>query len=658
MKREWFTAAELADLVLPDVPATKRNINSLADRDNWRSPATEWHAEKNPRGLWRRRDGRGGGVEYHYALLPSRAQAKLATLFRPDPDPSSLAGDVRRKVKAALDRQSAWDHYATLPDSKKAKAAAWCAVFDAVRAMQKGGTQKDLAVQLICDQHKIGKSTYYGWEARVAGIDRADWPAYLVDRRIGRTAEVECDPDAWEFLKADWLRLEQRSFQACYRDLERAAAGHGWRIPSARTLERRLLDLPVAIRVYCREGLEALKRLFPAQERDRSRFHALEAVNADGHRWDTWVMWPDGEICRPCMVAIQDLYSGLILSWRIDKSFHKDVVRLAIGDMVEDWGIPNYIWLDNGRDFASKWITGGTPTRYRFKVREEEPAGILTTLGVEVHWTTPYSGQSKPIERAFRDFCDNIAKHPAFAGAWTGNTVANKPENYGSKAIPLDDFIRVVADGILEHNTRAKRRSRVCQGVHSFLDAFRASYAAAPIRSATAEQKRLWLLAAEAVRADKRDGSIRLLDNRYWAEFLHAHLGQPMVVRFDPQDVHAGVHVYRLDGVYVGFAPCEEAAGFADADAARAHGKKRNAFMKATRAAAELERSMPIERVAALLPPIAEPPAPETKVVRPVFGNLALKPVVEPESEAESAQTIDFYKHFTRGVALLRPGQE
>ncbi|WP_245528436.1 transposase domain-containing protein [Gluconobacter morbifer] len=45
--------------------------------------------------------------------------------------------------------------------------------------------------------------------------------------------------------------------------------------------------------------------------------------------------------------------------------------------------------------------TGGIPNRFRFKVKEDEPVGIMTQLGVEVHWTTPYSGQSKPIERAW-----------------------------------------------------------------------------------------------------------------------------------------------------------------------------------------------------------------------------------------------------------------
>ena len=82
------------------------------------------------------------------------------------------------------------------------------------------------------------------------------------------------------------------------------------------------------------------------------------------------------------LVAIQDVYSGKFLAWRLDESENRVPVRLAIGDMVERYGIPEHMVLDNGRSFASKWITGGTANRFRFKVRDDEPDGLLTQLGV------------------------------------------------------------------------------------------------------------------------------------------------------------------------------------------------------------------------------------------------------------------------------------
>ncbi len=173
-------------------------------------------------------------------------------------------------------------------------------------------------------------------------------------------------------------------------------------------------------------------------------------------------------------------------------------MRLAFGDVVENYGIPDHCWLDNGRDFASHWITGGTPNRYRFKVRDDTPDGLMPQLGVQVHWTKPYSGQSKPIERAFRDFAGDIAKHPAFAGAYVGHKPTAKPENYGAKAVDIETFLRVTGEGIAEHNARTGRRSHVAQ-LRSFDQAFAASYAQSPIRVAAEWQRRLWLLAAEAI---------------------------------------------------------------------------------------------------------------------------------------------------------------
>ncbi|MGC9445478.1 transposase domain-containing protein [Cereibacter johrii] len=49
---------------------------------------------------------------------------------------------------------------------------------------------------------------------------------------------------------------------------------------------------------------------------------------------------------------------------------------------------------------ALKVVTGGAATRYHFKVKEDDVPGLFTALGCEIHWATPYSGQSKPTERA------------------------------------------------------------------------------------------------------------------------------------------------------------------------------------------------------------------------------------------------------------------
>lgn len=645
---EWRTASEYTVLGLPDLPTTPRGFNKLAKEQGWA-------ARQNVRGeaLSRRRKGRGGGTEYHYTVLPSRAQQALVA--REVAARREVNGATAKLPKGKGER---WQWFDGLPASRKDKAQERLDALDAIAALQRGGLQKNVAVAEIASRIGVGPSTVYSWFELVQGLDRAEWLPALAPRHGGRQKTVDCDPRAWEFLKADYLRLAKPSFTSCYRRLQAAAGEQGWTIPSERTLVRRIeTEIPEAMCVLAREGEDALKRMYPAQERDRTQLHALEAVNLDGHVWDVFVRWPDGAVGRPVMVAVQDLYSNKILAWRIDRSENSDSIRLAFADTFRRYGLPDRAYMDNGRGFASKFITGGTPNRYRFKVKAEEPSGILTSVGVQVHWTRPYSGQSKPIERAFRDFCDAIAKHPAFEGAYTGNKPEAKPENYGSRAIPIETFNQIVDQGIAMHNAREGRNTRVCQRRLSFDQAFEQSYTTALIRKATEEQLRMCLMAAESVKADQRSGAIRLLGNRYWSEAMHDLRGRPVTVRFDPDNLYDGIHVYRLDGSFAGFADCIELTGFEDTAAARDHARNRKQFIKAHKAMADAERRMSLDELAALLPRVEEAEPPEAATVRPLFtGSAALKAQPEPEDQEDSE--VLFFEQLGAGLRIAEAEKE
>ncbi|KZL19052.1 transposase domain-containing protein [Pseudovibrio sp. Ad37] len=630
MLQEWFEVSELLGVQVSGWPETVMGMSRLIDREGWRN-----HAER-----CRERDGQGGGFEYHVSLLPASVQAKLL----------AQSGAIKIKEKGAA-TSDAWANYERLSEKKKQDAKERLSVVARIDTMHRGGMSKTHAVAFVAMETGIAGSTLWNWEKLTHGYAREDWLAVLTPKNPGRTATAECDPRAYEMLKADYLRPEEPGFAACYRRMKEAADHHGWTpVPSAKTLKRRIeRDVPAGAIMLSRKGKDAAKQLYPAQERDRSVFHAMEAVNADGHKFDVFVVWEDGSIGRPLMLALQDLHSGKMLSHRIQKSENKDAVRLAIGDMVESFGIPDSIYLDNGRSFASKWITGRMPTRFRFKVKDEDPSGILHTLGVTVHWTTPYSGQSKPIERAFRDLCEEIAKHPKCAGAYTGNNPMAKPENYGSKAIPIAEFEQHVAEQIVRHNTREGRRAGCCNG-RSFEQTFRASLAdpSTIVRTASEAQRRLWLMAAEGVKSRKPSGEIHLNGNRYWAPAMNEQAGSKMIVRFDPDNLHNGIFVYRLDGSFVCAAECIEAVGFNDTNAAREHARKRNAYMKAMRETQRLEVSMGIDEVANLLPKIEkeQEEMPEQRVVKLAVGQD--RPVPEGPAWDEDAD-----KSFGRAMAAM-----
>lgn len=618
----WYSAADLAGL--PGLPGSDRRIHSRAEGDGW---------QRRPR-------ARGKGWEYSFTSLPPAAQAALLLRERP-----AHAIARRRNTLAPSESRlaSIWQRYDQAKKPMKDVAAQRLHALDAVIALVRGGTplmqaREIVAAQLQRDGVRGGSPASIGrWQQDVAHADRKDWLALLLPHYNGRTSTAEIEPEAWELFKADYLRQEQPTAKSCYDRLVRIAATRGWELPSLKTFTRRVIrELPRAVRVLAREGEEALSKTYPAQERDRSMLEALEGVNADGHRWDIRVRFPDGTEGRPCILGWQDLGRGKLLSWRLGDHENSDMVRLSFGDMVRQYGVPGSVYLDNGRAFASKWMTGGTPNRYRFKVREEDPTGLITGLvGAEnVHWVTPYHGQAKPIERMWRDFCDRIAKHPAFAGAYVGNNVANKPENYGSRVIEWAEFERVVNSEIHAHNARTGRQLKACAG-RSFDEAFAESYARITVRKVSDEQLRQLLLAAEAVTASPMDGSVRLAGNRYWTEALSEHAGRKVVLRIDPWHLQGVAHVYALDGTYIAGAECVAAVGFADVNAAREHARGKKQYKRAAKDMLAAEQLMDAASVAAQLPDMTPPDAIAAGVIAPVFGMHGKK----PEAPAPRAAT-------------------
>ncbi len=640
--REWFSAADLAEMMLPAMPVGRPNIARLAASFGW---------DRTDQA--RKRAGRGGGLEYHYSLLPAAAQTAIVAKFAVATKAAPVPVDPRPD---AADRGALWAWFEKQTEARRDEGRRRHSALLLIEAMVRAGATRADAVARAEQDFDAGASTIHEWTERVRGVPRGDWLAVLTPQaRGGKREKIAIDNRVWDAFKADYLRLSQPSFESAYRRTKAIAEANGWTMPTSRTLRRRVDALPASMVVLARKGSEALKRMFPAQERDRSHFHALQAVNTDGHKWDVFVKWEDGTIGRPLTIAFQDLHSGKFLAWRTAKSENKDTVRLCFGDMIERFGIPDRCYLDNGRAFASKWLTGGIPNRFRFKVKPEEPVGIITQLGVEIHWTTPYAGQSKPIERGFGDFARDIAKHPAFEGAYTGNSPMAKPENYASKAVPIAEFKAVIDREIAAHNARPGRRSAVCGGTLSFDDAFNASYAQALIRKPTAEQRRMCMLAGEQVLVREKDGTIHLFGNRFFDEALWAHRGDRVTVRYDPDDLHAPLFVQSTAGVPICTAAEIEAAGFDDTEAARVHAQARGAHRKATKALLDAERVLSLADLAKLQPASAnQPDVPAPAAVRPfrpTRGNLALQEEFVPD---RSATITDFDELLRRGLARER----
>lgn len=637
----WWTASEIARARLPDMPGTRQNIEAHAKRNGWREHPI----------LCRERVGRGGGWEYSWELFPMRARRALLKAV-------AVVADVPAGP-ARPDRGALHAYYEGLPEQVKERTRRRHRALLSVMEMERTGLTRFLAVDQVARAEGVSARTLWNWLRLVEGADRSDWLYHLAPRHRAAARpdnKAACSPAFMARLKALYLRLEGPTFAQCYRDAARIAEANGWVVPPERTARRHLeAQVPRVVRVYAREGEHGLARCFPPLVRDKTQLHAMEAVNADCHKFDVFVRWPGREApSRPQIVAFQDIHSGKILSWRLDHTPNEVAVMSAFGEMVEAFGIPAHCTFDNGREFAAKWLSGGARTRYRGKIRDDDPLGVLPLLGIRIHWAMPGHGQAKPIERAFRDFAGDIAKDVRFAGAYVGHRPDAKPENYGAAAIPVETFVRVVGERVAEHNARLGRRSDTALG-GSFDEAFARSYAHSAIRRATDEQRRLWLMGQKTVTLQRGHGRAHLFGNYYWSDWMTELAGRKVVARFDVEDLHAGAYVYELSGEFLGFAPCQVATGFYDLTAAKDNARRKAAFRRAQKRLLEKERAIDPGRVAAELDGLdaLEPVRAEAKIValprgdaRPEAARVT-RPVHQDDPTPEdAAKVLAFQERF------------
>ncbi|ENM3926375.1 Mu transposase C-terminal domain-containing protein [Vibrio cholerae] len=644
-------------------------------------PATERGIRKHVEqlaeeaGVERRRRQGSKAFEYPVSILSPKQQAALLKKTGKVKVGEQVINLPKAKAEKTYCREALWASWGKTNDKTKQKAHQALRCVQAVKALEQNGINRMHAYQTVCDEYGIPLSTLRRHVAKVKDIDECDWlPALLTKhfetaqlRKVEHFAHIT--PEAWEFFKGDYLRLEGPVMSKCYERLEKAAKQHGWTIPSLKSLSRRLeAEVPIQARVMLREGEHALHQMFPPQERSVLELHALEWINGDGYQHNVFVRWFNGEIVRPKTWFWADVYSRKILGWRCDLSENTDSIRLSFMDVIERYGIPKHITIDNTRAAANKWMTGGVPNRYRFKVKPDDPKGLMTMLVGErnIHWTSVIlgkgHGQAKPIERAFGvgGLEEYIDKHPINAGAYTGPNPTAKPDNYGSKAIDADVFLKSIAIGVEMFNQKSKRNNEVCRGFMSYEEAFNASYQSAPIKKATKEQIQMLMLSAESDTVSKHgtvtlDAGGRLAGrtNRYFNEVMMDYIGQKLVMRFDPMRLHESVEIYTLNGVYLCTAECTDKAGFGDTQAAREHKRKRTQFVKHHKAAAKAQREMSALEVAAMMPEPQEEVIPEAKVVevyRPIaFGNTAA--AIRPQEQIETEE--DLEANYQASVASL-----
>jgi transposase InsO family protein len=216
---------------------------------------------------------------------------------------------------------------------------------------------------------------------------------------------------------------------------------------SYKKCQRLMSAVPMDAKIKLRLGDKAyVNECEPYAKRDYSALRSNEIWNGDHHRLDV-IISHGGKHIRPWITAWQDVRSRLIVGWYVfAHDPNTDTILFALGDAAKAHGVPDEVYVDNGKDYDAKALQGITKAERRAKAQFTEAvrskSGVLAGLGIGISHCQPYHGQSKPIERFFRTLKDEFSK---MQRTYCGGTPAEKPDDLAAKvargASPtLEDF--------------------------------------------------------------------------------------------------------------------------------------------------------------------------------------------------------------------------
>ncbi|MDR2220681.1 MAG: DDE-type integrase/transposase/recombinase, partial [Methylobacillus sp.] len=399
--KQWYSAAEIAEMKLPGLPGTKRNMNDLADRENW------------PR---QNRAGRGGGFEYQppatiLKLIREHTVQKMVQSAKVEHVPTTLIN-----VPASIPTTDLKDWQRSTAEAR----AAICA--EVKRLADIGGTTKAvktminlaalgrLPEHLQClvpvanakagadGKRTLSRTSIYRWlaESAAGGVGKLS-PKQRTTSRI----------PAWApYFLGLFQQPQKPSIQYCLEKLPNILPA-GVPLPSYGQASRFIKKMSNVDAQRGRMGNREIKSIRPFVRRDTTQMWPGDAYTADGHTFDAEIAHPaHGKPFRPEITTIIDVATRRAVGWSAGLAESTWAVLDALRHACINGGIAAIFYVDNG-------------SGYKNAAMASETTGFMARLGITLSHSLPYNSQARGIiERSHKTIWVRGAKTmPTYMGA-------------------------------------------------------------------------------------------------------------------------------------------------------------------------------------------------------------------------------------------------
>ena len=350
-----YSVYEYAEFGVSGLPKAPKNIQAFFERNKCKA---------------RKRQGRGGGVEYELASLPMDLQTEIRNKFaevvvatKPKQLPTVKnlnLGDLTTKQREIADARMALVAYVSELEQVQSRIKAITHLCNAAKcgeisedlmalvstANSKNGNNCGRVLsprtlnQWVIDYHKC-KTAEERLRALAPGQRQADkvesiwWMSWFMG--IYRQTNGISVMDAYRIFETEWLTRHEND------DMLREM------LPSLDRVRRALAKLPLHIREFGRLTGSKYKGLLPYVERDWSLFKANDIWIGDGHSLKMKVAHPiHGRPFTPELTMIIDGASRKIVGWSLALSESAFAVLDALRHAISQHGLPCIYYSDNG----------------------------------------------------------------------------------------------------------------------------------------------------------------------------------------------------------------------------------------------------------------------------------------------------------------------
>ena len=183
-------------------------------------------------------------------------------------------------------------------------------------------------------------------------------------------------------------------------------------------------------------------------------------MDGDAREFAVKVVWPDGEVSCPRVVAFVDRASRKALGWAVGKSENAEVIEAALITMCETHGRPIQLGYDNGAAANSRHIAGGQKVfiqRKDARGPDWDVPGVLKILEIRLHNKKVGGKRSKLHENVWSGL-RHVTNHPAFHGGQRPGP--DDPDPARGDAAPVAVFEQVLAQAMNRLNSNEKSRAK------------------------------------------------------------------------------------------------------------------------------------------------------------------------------------------------------